>query len=118
METRQDTTIYAGQDVVLTFTLLDDEGAPILAEAVAGARWCLSDGAGACAVDADAVLVKYLGAGITVTDGVATVTIANADAVPAGTYYHELSLRDVDGKKYPVSAGLVYVRPSCAAGVV
>lgn len=107
MGVRQDFTMYKGQDKVVTFTVLD-EGIPFIAANVAGARWRLTP-----EPDADVVLLeKWLGAGITVTDGAASVTVRATDMLPAGTYYHELAYKTTAGDRYPVSRGLLTVLPA------
>lgn len=105
MKTRQHFTFYEGQDGEVKVAVKDEDGAPILAEHIVGARWTVSD-----TRSGEPVIEKFLDAGIVMADGEATVTIESADPTETGIYWHELSLRNVLGHRFPVCEGLVYVR--------
>jgi hypothetical protein len=112
METRQNFTMYAEQDKTVSFDVLDENGLPIEADTIAGARWRVTP-----EPDRDlVVLEKLLGSGITKADGIITVVIADTDTLPAGTYYHELAIKTTAGDRFPVSRGLVTVLPASTPG--
>lgn len=112
MRTRQHIHCYEGQDSEVRVAVTDEDGSPILAAHIIGARWVIME-----MRTGTPLVEKLLDSGITMTDGQAAIWLDGDDPLTHGIYWHELSLRNSLGHRFPACEGLVYVRPSTVAGV-
>jgi hypothetical protein len=109
-ETGQDITIYAGNDVALDVSLLDEAGAALDLTGTS-LEWGMAE-----RFADDAVLRKATPVEIEVTDevaGLATVHLDPADtATLGGIYRHELRLTDAGGNIVTLLTGALTIRTS------
>lgn len=100
---KQNATIYAGDDAVLSIAIVDENGKPL---SVSGASfaWILAASAGATAT-----LSKTLSSGIVVThalSGYVSVNISHTDTTGLlGPMWHQLVMTDGSGDVSTVTTG-------------
>lgn len=109
MPAEQDVSIYSGNDALLQLTVNDESGNPIDLSGALALIWALAKTARA----AVPLVEKTLGAGVTIIDAVngrADITVDAEDIEPlSGTYYHEVRLTNIAGKKVTVTFGTVTI---------
>jgi hypothetical protein len=101
--------VFSGNDVTLRFTVTENDSGEALDLTGAQALiWALAKNA-----NAQAIVTKTLGAGVTITDpanGVVEVVLTDDDLEPLrGTYYHEMRLTNSSGLKSTLVYGVATV---------
>lgn len=109
----QDITLYAGDDIIIRFSLTDEAtGNPLDLTGLAAVKWAMLVKAGA-AFTFPAAISKTLSSGIQIinppTGGILEVTIGHTDTqnLAPRTYEHQLEITDGTGNKHTVSVGAI-----------